>query len=212
MKSKREIEERIQYLMQVSDDRSSVIQLRWVLEESDCPMCVHDSCSVFETELHSGAITPAFLEQKMGWPTGTVDRHMKEHTDYNTQKADEMESMRSESINTLGTAEDLMLRMVGWLDDLEERREIEGITSEWIADATKLTAQCHTGLKLIGQLKKEIGVDSQLLLADRKMDAIMGVLVETLRDQPKLLDAIGFRLASLKPPSSVIDADFEVIG
>ena len=211
MKSQREIEERIQYLLQVSDDRSAVIQLRWVLEDSDCALCAHDSCSVFETELHNEVVTPAFLENKMGWPTGTVDRHMKEHTDYNTKKADEMEEMRSESINTLATAEGLMQRMTRWLDELEERREIEGITSEWIADATKLTAQCHTGLKLIGQLKKEIGVDSQLLLADRKMDAIMGILVDTLRDEPKLLDMIGFKLAALKPPSSVIDADFEVL-
>jgi hypothetical protein len=172
VKSKREIEERIRFLMEASDDRSAIIQLKWVLEDADCPMCAHDSCSVFETEIHNGTITPAFLEQKMGWPTGTVDRHMKEHTNYNTKKADEMEMMRSESINTLSTAEDLMQRMVGWLDELEERRQIEGVTSEWIADATKLTAQCHTGLKLIGQLKKEIGVDSQLLLADRKYSLI----------------------------------------
>ena len=104
-----------------------------------------------------------------------------------------------------------MQRMVGWLDELEERREVEGVSSEWISDATKLTGQCHTGLKLIGQLKKEIGVDSQLLLADRKMDAVMGILVDTLRDDPHLLDNIELRLSALKAPSHVIDADFEVM-
>ena len=211
MRSQREIEERIRYLMEVADDRSAIIQLKWVLEDPECHLCAHDSCSVFEVELHTEVITPAFLETKMGWPTGMVDQHMKEHTDYNTKKADEMEIMRSESINTLSTAEDLMQRMVGWLDELEERRQIEGVTSEWIADATRLTGQCHTGLKLIGQLKKEIGVDSQLLLADRKVDAVMGILVDTLRDEPKLLDHIELRLASLKAPSNVIDADFTVI-
>ena len=206
MKSQREIEERIQYLLQVSDDRSAVIQLRWVLEDSDCALCAHDSCSVFETELHNEVVTPAFLENKMGWPTGTVDRHMKEHTDYNTKKADEMEEMRSESINTLATAEGLMQRMTRWLDELEERREIEGITSEWIADATKLTAQCHTGLKLIGQLKKEIGVDSQLLLQEARMADMSRLLVAILRPHPELLAEVELRMSALRAP--VVDVDF----
>ena len=95
--------------------------------------------------------------------------------------------------------------------DPEEAAVVEQARTETIADATRLTGQCHTGLKLIGQLKKEIGVDSQLLLADRKVDAVMGILVDTLRDEPRLLDTIELKLAGLKAPSHIVEVDFEVM-
>jgi hypothetical protein len=85
------------------------------------------------------------------------------------------------------------------------------LTSELIGDATKLFSQAQGFLKLIGQLKKEIGTDSQLLLADRKMEMMMGILVEVLRNEPVYLDQIQLRLASLQAPVvSYVDAEFEV--
>jgi translation elongation factor EF-Ts len=43
------------------------------------------------------------------------------------------------------------------------------------------------------------------------MDGVMGVLVHVLRDQPQLLDQIELQVAALKPPSHIIEADFEVL-
>ena len=210
MRSRREIEERM-HLLHAEGNHDASGLLGWVLQDADCAMCAHKSAREFEMKLNREEVTASFLEMKMNWPVGTVDTHMKEHVEYDPTEASAIEQARTETIDTLNVAENLMQRMVGWLDELEERREIEGVSSDWIADATKLTGQCHTGLKLIGQLKKEIGVDSQLLLADRKMDAVMGILVDTLREEPRLLDTIELKLAGLKAPSHVIDADFEVM-
>ena len=59
----------------------------------------------------------------------------------------------------------------------------------------------NNSLKLIGTLKKEIGVDSQLLLANQQTQQIMGAIVDVLRDQPSLLNDIELRLAALRPPN-----------
>ena len=65
---------------------------------------------------------------------------------------------------------------------------------------------------VILQLKKEIGVDSQLLLADRKVEQMMGILVDVLKSEPVYLDQIQLRLATLTAPTQHIqEADFEVI-
>lgn len=121
-----------------------------------------------------------------------------------------METMRYESINTLDAAQDIVQRLLGWIDELEAVKDSEGgITSDWVADAAKLVAQANTSLRLVGQLKKEIGVDSQLLLAQKQMDGVMGVLVNTLRDEPRLLDQIEMQVAALKPPSHIVDVDWE---
>ncbi len=37
----------------------------------------------------------------------------------------------------------------------------------------------------------------------------MGVLVNTLRDEPKLLDMIELQVAALKPPTHTVDVDWE---
>jgi len=58
-------------------------------------------------------------------------------------------------------------------------------------------------------LKKEIGTDSQLLLAQRQLDEVMYILVDTLKTQPQLLDQIELRVAALKAP--VMDAKYEVV-
>ena len=53
--------------------------------------------------------------------------------------------------------------------------------------------------------------DDQLLLAERRDEMLMGVLVEVLRNEPVYLDQIQLRLAALAPPTHVQDTDFEVM-
>ena len=118
-----------------------------------------------------------------------------------------IEAMRQESISTLNLAENTALKINGWIDELEGQRFDGVIDTDWITDAVKLTGQLNGMLRLVGQLKKEIGVDSQLMLAQQKMDGVMGVLVETLRHEPKLLDQIELRFAGLKQPSHVIEIE-----
>jgi hypothetical protein len=185
---------------------------RWVLSNPQCSFCSLANRREFEVGIHKGEITPSYLEERMAWSTGTVMRHMDLHVEYDHEEATHIEVMRSESIDTLDAAQDIVGRLLGWLDELEAVKDSgAGITSEWIADATKLVGQANTSLRLVGQLKKEIGVDSQLLLAQKQMDGVMGVLVNTLRDQPELLDQVELHIAALKPPTHVMDASFEVV-
>jgi hypothetical protein len=107
-------------------------------------------------------------------------------------------------------AEGLVRRLVGWLDELEVLKAQDGISSEWVADATKLVGQANTSLKLVGQLKKEIGVDSQLLLAENRMNDFMRQLVNTLEPHPDLLDQVELHMASLKSPKhTIVDVEWE---
>ena len=129
--------------------------------------------------------------------------------EYDPKEARHIEEARSQSINTLDSAEDIVIRIRNYLDELEERKEAEGgITSEFVADASRLIAQANTSLKLVGQLKKEIGVDSQLLLASAQINDVSRILVETLADQPALLDSVERKLNALSAP---IDVDYEVV-
>ena len=209
MKSRRLIEERLDN----ETEPRAIKALKWVLENPECPLCNHSLRSEMEGKLHRDEMTYSFLETKMKWTIGIVQQHMEEHIQYDPREAYYIEQMRSESISTLNVAEDLVQRLVGWVDELEQRKVAEGLTSEWITDAAKLLGQGQGFLKLVGQLKKEIGVDSQLLLADRKVDSIMNVLVDVLRAEPVYLDQIELQLAALKEPTHVIypDADFEVV-
>lgn len=206
MRTRREIEQRL-----ASEGNALTIEtLRWVLNTPDCPMCGIANRRELEVGVHSDEISIGYLEEKYSWTPGTVMTHMSEHVDYDPEEAKHMETMRYESINTLDAAQDIVSRLLGWLDELEAVKDSEGgITSEWVSDAAKLVAQANTSLRLVGQLKKEIGVDSQLLLAQKQMDGVMGVLVQTLRDQPQLLDQIELQVAALKPPTHVIDIDWE---
>jgi hypothetical protein len=192
-------------------DAKIIKTLLWVLESPECPMCNHPQIRDLETKIHRDEVTPSFLETKFRWPIGIVDEHMKDHVQYDPKEGQMIEHMREESINTLNVAEDLVQRLVSWVDELERQKDLDGISSDWVADATKLLGQGQGFLKLVGQLKKEIGVDSQLLLADRKVDAVMGVLVDVLRNEPTYLDQIELRMAALKQPSHTIEADFEVM-
>ena len=186
--------------------------LQWVLNSPNCPLCDLPNRREMEVKLHRGEITPAFLETKYNWPVGSVNAHMDMHLEYSPTEASHIEKMRDESISTLNVAENLVQRLVSWVDELEDRKALEGLTSEWIADATKLLAQGQGFLKLVGQLKKEIGVDSQLLLADKKVDSMMGILVEVLKNEPVYLDQIQLQLATLQTPVVTYDeADFEVV-
>ena len=206
MRTRREIEQRL-----ASEANALTIEtLRWVLNTPDCPMCGIANRRELEVGVHNGETTVAYLEEKYSWPVGTVMAHMDEHVDYDPEEAKHMETMRYESINTLDAAQDIVSRLLGWIDELEAVKDSEGgITSDWVADAAKLVAQANTSLRLVGQLKKEIGVDSQLLLAQRQMDGVMGVLVNTLRHEPQLLDQIEMQVAALKPPTTIVDVDWE---
>lgn len=175
--------------------------LRWVLESPECPMCNLPNRREVETSIFTGAQTHAFIEQKNGWKAGIVDEHMNHHIDYDPSEAEEVEGLRKEAITTLDMAEDVFARITRWLDEWEQKKDEEGISREWLAEATKLVSAGNNSLKLIGTLKKEIGVDSQLLLANQQTQQIMGAIVDVLRDQPSLLNDIELRLAALRPPN-----------
>jgi hypothetical protein len=135
---------------------------------------------------------------------------MKEHITYDAKEAQQIEEARSEAISTLDMAEDVFSRIQQWLDEWEELKEQDGISREWLSEATKLVAAGNQSLKLIGTLKKEIGVDSQLMLAHQQVQGILGVVVDVLQEHPQLMNTMELRLAALKAPST-IDAEFEVI-
>ena len=204
MRSKTEIQQRLA----VENDAFAIEVLRWVLA-GGCEMCEHRDRKELEKQVFSEEASPSYLEAKYNWPTGTVMNHMDNHMEYDPKEARHIEEARSQSINTLDSAEDIVIRIRNYLDELEERKEAEGgITSEFVADASRLIAQANTSLKLVGQLKKEIGVDSQLLLASAQINDVSRILVETLADQPALLDSVERKLNALSAP---IDVDYEVV-
>ncbi len=208
MKTEQEIRER----MAASANLFEIEALVWVLETPECAICGMGNRREIEVGVHKGDITPSYLEEKYSWTTGTVMTHMDSHVTFDPAEATHMEKMRAESVSTLDMAQDIVSRLLNWLDELEAQKDSGGgITSEWVADAAKLVGQANTSLKLVGQLKREIGVDSQLLLAQNQVEGIMGILVNTLADQPHILDTIELRVAALKPPSHTIDTDWEVV-
>lgn len=186
--------------------------LMWVLDTPDCPLCGLGNRREIEVSIHSGEHTVGYYDERYSWTIGTAQTHMDEHVDYDPEEAAHMESLRYESINTLDAAQDIVSRLLGWIDELESVKDSQGgITSEWVADASRLVAQANTSLRLVGQLKKEIGVDSQLLLAQKQMDGVMAVLVDSLRDNPALLDTVEARLGAMALNSPrTIEADWEV--
>ena len=204
MRTKTEIQQRLA----VENDAFAIEVLRWVLA-GGCEMCEHRDRKELEKQVFNEEASPSYLEAKYNWPTGTVMNHMDNHMEYDPKEARHIEEARSQSINTLDSAEDIVIRIRNYLDELEERKEAEGgISSEFVADASRLIAQANTSLKLVGQLKKEIGVDSQLLLASAQINDVSRILVETLADQPALLDSVDKKLNALSAP---IDVDYEVV-
>jgi len=176
---------------------------------NDCPFCeLEDRLKrSLEMRLHRGEITHTHVETKQGWPVGTVAEHMDLHLDYTPEEAAHIEAVRTESIDTLNTAESLLQRMMGWLDELEDQKDMEGITGEWVQNATRLVSECNKSLKLVGTLKKEIGVDSQLFLQDQREAAMARILVNVLGSQPHLLNQIELQMATLKTPTHIIEME-----
>lgn len=204
MRSRSEIERRVG-----QETDAFVIQaLRWVLENI-CPLCEHKKRLDYEIRLRKQEIGPEYLETKFGWTEGIVMAHMENHIEYDPDAAAHVEELRSQSIDTLDSASQLFQRMVVWLDELEELKDTTGLTSQWIADVTKLMGQANASLKLIGQLKKEIGVDSQLLLANAHMNDMSRLLVEVLASHPELLDQVELKMSALRAP--VVDVDYTVV-
>ena len=174
---------------------------------SECPFCeLEDRLKrSLEMRIHRGEITHTHAETKQGWPVGTVAEHMDQHLDYTPEEAAHIETVRTESIDTLNTAESLLQRMMGWLDELEDQKDIEGITTEWVQNATRLVAECNKSLKLVGTLKKEIGVDSQLFLQDQREAAMARIPVNVLGTQPHLLNQIELQMQTLKAPTHIVE-------
>ena len=205
MKTRKQIEKRLSE----SQDDIEIDVLRWVLIAPDCPICESHERAEIEMKVYRGETTASFLEQKYGWLAGSVNVHLSDHEDYDPVKAGLIEAMRQDTINTVNLAENMAQKIDSWISELEAQRSAEYIDSDFIADATRLTAQLGGYLKLAGQLKKEIGVDNQLLLAQRQLDEVMYVLVDTLKEHPKLLDQVELRVSTLKAP--VVDAKYEVL-
>ena len=207
MKSKWLIEQRLDE----ETDPKVIETLKWILESPECPLCNHPMSKEIELSVFNGESTPAYIEAKNGWATGIVEEHMSEHLTYDPAEAMRVERLRDESITTLDMANDVFSRVQRWLDEWEEKKdEEEGITREWLAEATKLVNAANQSVKLIGTLKKEIGVDSQLLLAQQQVNGVMGIIVDVLRNEPSLLNQMELRLGALKAPT-VRDVEFEVI-
>ena len=207
MKSKWLIEQRLG----AEENADALEALRWVLESPECPLCSSAHRKELEIHIHNGIMTPAYLEAKNGWPTGIVHEHISGHMDYDPKEAEVVEEAREEAITTLDMAQDIFTRITVWLDEWEATKNESGIDAEWLASATRLVAQANSSLKLIGTLKKEIGVDSQILLAHQQVSGVMGILVDVLRNEPHLLNNVEMRLAALKPPSAIQEAEWEVL-
>ena len=124
---------------------------------------------------------------------------------FDALEAQNMESDRKQTIVTLDAAEDIVIRIQNYLNELETQKEAAGgISSEFVTDAAKLIGQANSSLKLVGQLKKEIGVDSQLLLAQAQVNDMSRILVDVLGTHPQLLDQVELKMALLKEPSVII--------
>lgn len=206
MKNKWLIEQRLAQ----EENPDAIGVLRWVLQSPECPLCNHRGRRDLEVQIHTGNISPAYLETKNNWEAGIVEEHMSGHMDYDPAEAQMVEQARSEAITTLDMAEDVFSRITKWLDEWERQKDISGIDAEWLGTATRLVAQANTNIKLIGTLKKEIGVDSQILLAQQNVNQVMGIIVDVLRSEPRLLGQVEMRLSALKSPT-VVEAEWEDI-
>jgi len=205
MRSLREIQERLA----TTNDAFVIEVLRWVLAD-DCPMCAHKKCKEYERNINSQEYEPSYLEVKFNWLQGSVLNHMNNHVEFDEEEATYIENARRQSIDTLDASEDIVRRIQGWLDELEEQKEIIGMNSEFVADVSRLIGQANSSIKLIAQLKKEIGVDSQLLLAQSQVNDMSRMLVDVLSGHPDLLDQFELRMSALREPRTIIEADYTI--
>mgnify|MGYP001284074809 FL=1 len=199
MKNREQIRERM-----VSEEDDSIVEaLMWVLEDDGCAFCSHPQRRDIEMRIRSGQSTGTFIETKLRWPTGTVRSHMDSHLGADPVEEAYVENMRKETINTLNSAEAVVERIQSYLDEWEEQKDIHGMDAEWVAMATSLTRELKGGLKLVGQLKKEIGVESQILLMRGRQDALMRILIHELEGYPNVLDNIHREMLMLEAPIDV---------
>jgi len=200
MRSAREIQQRLHG----ENDAFAIEVLRWVLD-GGCPMCDHKSKKDYELGIMNEEFSATFLEVRHNWNEGTVMNHMDNHIEFDALQAKNMEEDRQQTISTLDAAEDIVIRIQNYLNELEAQKEAQGgISSEFVTDAAKLIGQANSSLKLVGQLKKEIGVDSQLLLAQAQVNDMSRILIEVLGSHPQLLDQVELKMALLKEPSVII--------
>ena len=200
MRSAREIQQRLHG----ETDAFAIEVLRWVLD-GGCPMCDHKSKKDYELGIMNEEFSATFLEVRHNWNEGTVMNHMDNHIEFDALQAKNMEKDRQQTISTLDAAEDIVIRIQNYLNELEEQKEAQGgISSEFVTDAAKLIGQANSSLKLVGQLKKEIGVDSQLMLAQAQVNDMSRLLIEVLGSHPQLLDQVELKMAMLKEPSVII--------
>ena len=201
MRSAREIQQRLHG----ENDAFAIEVLRWVLD-GGCPMCDHKSKKDYELGIMNEEFSATFLEVRHNWNEGIVMNHMDNHIEFDALQAKNMEEDRQQTISTLDAAEDIVIRIQNYLNELEEQKEAQGgISSEFVTDAAKLIGQANSSLKLVGQLKKEIGVDSQLMLAQAQVNDMSRILIEVLGSHPQLLDQVELKMALLKEPSVIID-------
>tara|TARA_R100001443_G_scaffold2193_2_gene7440 strand:- start:2253 stop:2861 length:609 start_codon:yes stop_codon:yes gene_type:complete len=201
MRSAREIQQRLHG----ETDAFAIEVLRWVLD-GGCPMCDHKSKKDYELGIMNEEFSATFLEVRHNWNEGTVMNHMDNHIEFDALQAKNMEKDRQQTISTLDAAEDIVIRIQNYLNELEEQKEAQGgISSEFVTDAAKLIGQANSSLKLVGQLKKEIGVDSQLMLAQAQVNDMSRILIEVLGSHPQLLDQVELKMAMLKEPSVIVD-------
>jgi len=201
MRSAREIQQRLHG----ENDAFAIEVLRWVLE-GGCPMCDHKSKKDYELGIMNEEFSATFLEVRHNWNEGTVMNHIDNHIEFDALEARNMENDRQQTISTLDAAEDIVIRIQNYLNELEVQKEAAGgISSEFVTDAAKLIGQANSSLKLVGQLKKEIGVDSQLMLAQAQVNDMSRILIDVLGSHPQLLDQVELKMALLKEPSVIIN-------
>lgn len=201
MRSAREIQQRLHG----ENDAFAIEVLRWVLD-GGCPMCDHKSKKDYELGIMNEEFSATFLEVRHNWNEGTVMNHMDNHIEFDALEAKNMENDRQQTISTLDAAEDIVIRIQNYLNELEVQKEAAGgISSEFVTDAAKLIGQANSSLKLVGQLKKEIGVDSQLMLAQAQVNDMSRILIDVLGSHPHLLDQVELKMALLKEPSVIIN-------
>jgi len=201
MRTAREIQQRLQG----ENDAFAIEVLRWVLD-GGCPMCDHKSKKDYELGIMNEEFSATFLEVRHNWNEGVVMNHIDNHIEFDALEARNMENDRQQTISTLDAAEDIVIRIQNYLNELEVQKEAAGgISSEFVTDAAKLIGQANSSLKLVGQLKKEIGVDSQLMLAQAQVNDMSRILIDVLGSHPQLLDQVELKMALLKEPSVIIN-------
>lgn len=201
-------EAQIHKLLKETDCEITERVLSWVLtSDNECPLCNRKDSMELEANIIRQTITPLHLDASMGWLSGTTQDHMDNHRHYDPVASQIIESARSGSISTLSVAEQLSQELLLWFNEMKERKNTEGLTDEVVMGAMKIANQLNQSVRLVGQLKKEIGVDSQLMLAQGRIDTIMGILVDVLSSEPRYLNEIESRLLIMKEPTKILDVN-----